>query len=68
MTDKQIACIFFDRKLWGLLPDHDELKDIAGQKLTEDRCDRIAQRIVEICQKIRPPLVDPLNRTGCDTH
>ena len=27
MTDKQIACIFFNRKLWGLLPDHDELKE-----------------------------------------
>jgi hypothetical protein len=58
MTDKQIACAFLARRLWGLIPDHDELRDIAGQQLTEEHCNRIAQRVVEMSQRIRQPPVD----------
>lgn len=68
MTDKQIACAYLSKRLWGLIPDHDELRDIAASGLTEDRCSRICERITAMCEKLRQPLVDHLSRTGVDTH
>lgn len=67
MTDKQIACIYLARRLWGLIPDHDELRDLAESQLSEERCYRICQRITDMCTKLRQPLVDHLNRSGIET-
>lgn len=67
MTDKQIASSWLLNRLSGIIPDHDVLRDIADQQLTEERCYRIVERIIEMCEKIRRPLVDYLNRYGVDT-
>jgi hypothetical protein len=66
VTDKQIACVYLSHRLWGVIPDHDELRDIADTKLSEERCVKICERITEMCMKIREPLVDHLNSTGMD--
>lgn len=67
MTDKQIACIFLAKRLWGMIPDHEELRSIAEADLTEDQCYRICERITEMCEKMRTPLMKHLNRTGIDS-
>ncbi len=64
MTDKQIACTYIAHRIWGMCPDHDELRSIADQKLSEERCYKIVQKITEMAEKMRQPLIDHLNRSG----
>lgn len=51
-----------------MIPDHDDLRDVADQNLSQDRCYKIVERIIEMADKMRQPLVDHLNRSGFDTH
>lgn len=66
MTDKQIACIYLNELLWGFIIDHEELRCLAGMKLTDKRCAKISERIGRMAEKMREPLVDHLNRSGLD--
>lgn len=66
MTDKQIACAFIERKLHWMIPDHNDLRDIAESRLSEDRCYRIIETINDMTDKMRQPLIDHLNRSGLD--
>jgi hypothetical protein len=67
MTDKQIACTYLNDRLWGMIPDHDHLRDIAESKLSQERCYRIVEQIIKMADRMRKPLVEHLNRAGLDT-
>ena len=66
LTDKQIAYIYLSGKL-QIIPDHDELRSIAGVNLSKTRCNRIAERLVTEAERVRRKYVDYLNRDGQDT-
>lgn len=68
MTDKQIACAYLAGKLSAMIPDHGDLRYLAETDLTEERCNRIVQRIIEMTERVRQPLVDHLSRSGIDAH
>ena len=68
VTDKQIAMAYVCSRLWGWIPDYDELRYISGKKLSEKRCDRISGEILALVSKIRQPLIDKLAKADIDTY
>lgn len=67
MTDKAIAYAWLNKQLANPNIAVDELRALAGSKLTETRCDKIAARIVNEANRVRKRYVDFLNKAGNET-
>lgn len=66
MTDKQIACAYLAQRLWGLIPDHHDLRGIADVRITEERCCRIVEMIGSMADEMRKPLLQHLGNANID--
>ena len=48
-------------RLSGMIPDHQDLRTEAGEKLAEERCECIAARVLAMLDRMCTPLVRQLN-------
>lgn len=67
MSNKQIAYLVLNQMLASLPPRPDDLRDTSGIKLSDGRCQRIAQMVSDKLATIRQPIAQYLNNTGFDT-
>lgn len=66
MTNPLIAAAFIQQRLKNIIPDYDELRHISGIKLTEARCQKIAELVIELLESHRQGYVDILTDGGVD--
>jgi hypothetical protein len=66
MTDRQIARVILVSKLRWMTVGHDDVRCYARSKLSERRCARIAELVVDMADKMRAPLVRQLSKAGLD--
>lgn len=67
MSDKKIAYAFLNDHLRGVIPSKEKLEAINGKRLTDQRYQKIVERITETADKTRAKFVDYLNGAGCST-
>jgi hypothetical protein len=62
LTDDEIVAGYLAHKLATIIPDYADINAIAGYRLSPDRADRIAGKIISTLEGVRRPLLKSLSK------